>query len=63
MDDVAALTLDGTKESAEILQQLTRIRDATAHSLQLVEQLASASGALRGQGERLAQKVGQFRLG
>jgi methyl-accepting chemotaxis protein len=63
MDGVAALTLDGTQESAAILQQLTGIRDATAHSLQLVEQLASASGALRGQGERLAQKVGQFRLG
>jgi methyl-accepting chemotaxis protein len=63
MDDVAALTRSGAQESGEILNQLTGIRDATAQSLHLVEQLATASVALRTQGERLALKIGQFRLG
>jgi methyl-accepting chemotaxis protein len=63
MDDVAALTRSGEQESGAILQQLTGIRDATSQSLYLVEQLATASAALRTQGERLALKIGQFRLG
>jgi methyl-accepting chemotaxis protein len=63
MDDVAALTRSGEQESGEILHQLTGIRDATTQSLHLVEQLATASMALRTQGERLALKIGQFRLG
>jgi methyl-accepting chemotaxis protein len=61
-DDVAVLTRSGEKESAEILRQLTHIHDGTTKSLGLVEQLANASTALRAQGERLAHKVGQFRL-
>jgi methyl-accepting chemotaxis protein len=63
MDDVADLTRSGEQESSEILRQLTGIRDSTSQSLQLVEQLATASGALRTQGQRLAHKIGQFRLG
>jgi methyl-accepting chemotaxis protein len=63
MDDVAVLTRNGGADSAAILEQLTAIRDATAQSLGLVEQLATASSALRGQGERLSHKIGQFRLG
>jgi methyl-accepting chemotaxis protein len=63
MDDVAALTRSGEQESGDILHQLTGIRDATSQSLNLVEQLATASTALRTQGERLALKIGQFRLG
>jgi methyl-accepting chemotaxis protein len=63
MDDVAGLTRSGEQESAAILQQLTVIRNSTDHSLQLVEQLATASTALRTQGQRLAHKIGQFRLG
>jgi methyl-accepting chemotaxis protein len=62
MDDVAALTRGGEKESAAILDQLTQLQDGTAQSLRLVEQLATASDALRSQGERLTHKVGQFRL-
>jgi methyl-accepting chemotaxis protein len=62
MDDVAALSRSGGKESAEILQQLTMITAATAKDLDLVEQLAAASQALRSQGERLAYKVAQFKL-
>jgi methyl-accepting chemotaxis protein len=62
MDDVAVLTRSGEQESAAILAQLTQIKDSTAHGLKLVEQLATASDALRSQGERLAHKVGQFQL-
>jgi methyl-accepting chemotaxis protein len=63
MDDVAGLTRSGEQDSGDILHQLTGIRDSTAQSLQLVEQLATASTALRTQGQRLAHKIGQFRLG
>ncbi len=62
MDDVSALTRSGEQESAEILQQLTRVKSGSEEGLQLVEGLATASDALRSQGERLAHKVGQFRL-
>jgi methyl-accepting chemotaxis protein len=62
MDDVAARTRSGEKESVLILEQLTQIKDRTGKNLHLVEQLATASDALRGQGERLAHNVGQFRL-
>jgi methyl-accepting chemotaxis protein len=62
MDDVAALTRNGEKESTTILEQLTSIKDGGAQNLKLVEQLAAASDALRSQGERLAHRVGQFRL-
>jgi methyl-accepting chemotaxis protein len=63
MDDVAGLTRNGAQESADILGQLTDIRDSTAQSLRLVEQLATASNALGTQGRRLAHQIGQFRLG
>ena len=62
MDDVASLTRSGEKESSAILEQLTQIKDSTEQNLRLVEQLATASDALRSQGEKLAHKVGQFRL-
>jgi methyl-accepting chemotaxis protein len=62
MDSVSALTHGGEKESGEILRQLTSIRDGTTQSLGLVEQLAGASHALHTQGERLAHKIGQFKL-
>ncbi len=62
MDDVATLTRSGEQESAAILADLTRIKTGSDEGLQLVEQLATASDALRAQGERLAHKVGQFKL-
>ncbi len=62
MDDVAGLTRNGEKDSTVILEQLKGIKDGTEQNLRLVEQLATASDALRSQGERLAHKVGQFRL-
>lgn len=62
MDDVAALTRSGEKESAEILAQLTSIQSGTDQSLRLVEQLATASSALRQQSERLTYRIAQFRL-
>ena len=63
MDDVAALTRSGESESAQILDALTRIKGDTGQNLHLVNQLATASDALRSQGERLAHKVDQFKLG
>ena len=62
MDDVAGLTRSGEQESAAILTQLTQIKAGGDEGLRLVEQLATASDALRAQGERLAHKVGQFKL-
>ena len=38
------------------------LKDGTAKNLGLVDQLAVASDALRGQGERLSHKVGLFKL-
>lgn len=62
MDDVAGLTRSGEKESAAILEHLTQIQNSTEQNLRLVDQVATASDGLRSQGERLAHKVGQFRL-
>lgn len=62
MDDVAALTRSGNSETAEILAQLTALQDDSAQNLRMVELLSTASDALRSQGERLAHKVGQFKL-
>jgi methyl-accepting chemotaxis protein I, serine sensor receptor len=62
MDDVAALTRSGEKESGSIRAQLEEIKTSTDHNLRLVDQLAQASDQLRGQGERLEHKVAQFRL-
>lgn len=62
MNDVASLTRSGEQESASILAEITQLKDNTSKNQQLVEQLAEASAALRSQGERLAHKVGQFRL-
>jgi methyl-accepting chemotaxis protein len=62
MDEVATLTGSGEKESAAVLEQITGIRSGTVKNLRLVEDLASASGALRAQGESLAHKIGRFTL-
>jgi methyl-accepting chemotaxis protein len=62
MNDVSALTRSGEEQSAAILAEITRLKDSTTSNLRIVEQLALASKALRVQGERLAHKVGQFKL-
>ena len=62
MSDVAALTHQGDRESAAILDEIRQLKDGTAKNLDLVDQLAVASDALRGQGERLSHKVGLFKL-
>jgi methyl-accepting chemotaxis protein I, serine sensor receptor len=62
MDEVAGRTRGGEQESAAILSQLTQIKDGSDLGLRQVEQLATASDALRTQGERLAHKIGQFKL-
>lgn len=62
VSEIALLTQNGEKESGVILSQLRGIEERTEKNLQLVDQLATASEALRLQGERLSYKVGQFRL-
>jgi methyl-accepting chemotaxis protein len=62
MSRVAELTHAGDRESAEILDEIKVLKDSTAKNQALVEQLAVASDALRGQGERLSHKVGLFKL-
>lgn len=62
MSSVAELTKQGDQESSAILAEITVLKDSTAKNLALVEQLAVASDALRGQGERLSHKVGLFKL-
>ena len=62
MSSVAELTHQGDRESAAILDEVKLLQDSTAKNLALVEQLALASDALRGQGERLSHKVGLFKL-
>jgi len=59
---VAELTQQGDRQSAEILDEIKVLKDGTAKNQALVEQLAVASDALRGQGERLSHKVGLFKL-
>ena len=62
MGQVASLTQQGDRESAVILDEIKVLKDGTAQNLNLVDQLAVASDALRGQGERLSHKVGLFKL-
>ena len=62
MSTVAGLTQRGDRESAGLLDEIRRLSEHTAKNLALVEQLATASDALRGQGERLTHKVGLFKL-
>ena len=62
MTSVAQLTQQGDLESAQILDEIKVLKDGTAKNLTLVNQLAQASDALRGQGERLSHKVGLFKL-
>lgn len=62
MTNVATLTQQGDRESAAILDEIKVLKDSTAQNLGLVDQLAVASDALRGQGERLSHKVGLFKL-
>lgn len=62
MGDVSRLTHSGESDSAAILAQVRDLREATEKNLDLVAQLATASQSLRAQGERLAHKVGQFKL-
>ena len=62
MSEVATLTQQGDRESAAILDEIKVLKAGTAQNLDLVDQLAVASDALRGQGERLSHKVGLFKL-
>ncbi len=62
MSSVVALTQQGDRESALLLADIKQLHQGSARNLALVEQLAAASHALRGQGERLSQKVGLFKL-
>jgi methyl-accepting chemotaxis protein len=62
MSSVSELTRQGDRESADILAEITHLKEGTVKNQALVEQLAVASDALRGQGERLSHKVSLFKL-
>ena len=62
MSGVVSLTQQGDQASGAILDEIRLLQENTAKNLNLVEQLAVASDALRGQGERLTHKVGLFKL-
>ncbi len=62
MSGVVALTQQGDHTSAALLAEIKQLHHNSGSNLALVQQLALASGALRGQGERLSQKVGLFKL-
>lgn len=63
MQGVAELTRHGQQESTQISAQVKQLQDSSAKNLQLVDQLAGAADALRAQGMKLSQSVGQFTLG
>ncbi|MBL8327455.1 MAG: methyl-accepting chemotaxis protein [Rubrivivax sp.] len=63
MADVSGLTREGQQESAAILEQVRALRETTEKNLGLVEQLANASHSLRSHGERLTQRLGNFKIG
>ena len=62
MSGVAELTHQGDRESAAMLDEVRLLQDSTAKNLALIDQLAVASDALRGQGERLSLQVNLFKL-
>lgn len=62
MSEVATLTRRGDQDAVEILDEIRQLQDGTAKNLDLVDQLAVASDALRAQGERLSHKVRLFKL-
>ena len=59
---VSSLTAEGTRRAARFADGVRLAEHNTRHNQVLVEQLASASAALRVQGERLSQKIGRFTL-
>ncbi len=62
MSTLAGLTHRGDRDAAALQQQIRDLGEQTSQNQALVSQLASASASLRGQGERLAQRVGLFKL-
>lgn len=62
MDDVATMTRASGQDARQILDQLKRLNDGHGENLRLVKSLATASSDLRGQGDRLSHKIGQFNL-
>ena len=62
MSGVVALTQQGDRTSAALLDEIKQLHQDSGRNLALVDQLAVASTALQGQGERLSHKVGLFKL-
>ena len=62
MSGVVALTQQGDRTSATLLEQIKQLHQDSGRDVALVDQLAVASDALRGQGELLSLKVGLFKL-
>lgn len=62
MEHVSSMTIRGEQDAAELLAALRGLRGGAADTRRLVNDLASASAQLRSQGDRLANKIGQFNL-
>ena len=62
VSEVADMTQRSGAEAAAILEELKLLQDAASKNLDLVDRLAVASDALRGQGERLSHRIGLFQL-
>lgn len=62
VSEVADMTQRSGAEAAAILEELKLLQDAASKNLDLVDRLAVASDALRGQGERLSHRIGLFKL-
>ena len=62
MEHVSSMTVRGEQDAAELLAALRGLRGGAADTRRLVNDLASASAQLRSQGDRLANKIGQFNL-
>ncbi len=62
INSVADLTQQGESASSNILAEIKLAQEGTVKNIGLVEQLATASQELRGQGERLSHQVGRFTL-
>lgn len=62
MTQVSTLSQEGTRRAVALVEGLHAVEQNTRDNLRLVEQLATASTALRMQGEKLTHKIGRFRL-
>jgi methyl-accepting chemotaxis protein len=63
MGDIVRLTREGMTQSQEVLRITRQVEESVGGNARLVEQLSSASGGLRNQGDALKRSVNHFVLG